>query len=300
MFCLNEPYCYIFSFISPEIPLFHGLLFTSLGLVLIPAIHAGVSLRSYKRISCEIDRLSTLPGSPLQKGSKYSAIDEDIWNELRAFERLQKIRVKVIDTSERISLLWGYFSNTLILSTGILQILSVEELRCLLAHELSHHRRRDNLLKGILLMCRNSLFPLPYVYTLFRWWREEIELMGDEHAAVMTGRPLDVASALIKIISPVTDYPTAPSFPKGGLDSGPYAIGFVLQRDESLLSERVERLVAIYDGRKRVDHGRPSILPSETGLLIGMVSLFPLSFSALWILNPTLVHCLLENLLTRG
>lgn len=332
MFCVNEPYCYIFSIISPEIPLFHALLLTSLGLVLIPVIYAGAGIRSYRRICAEIDKLSACfnpaskagqdcpayrnggkagvenPAYPDRRGFRSAAltagltppenvvINEGAWEELRTFERVHNLRVKIIDTPDRISLLWGYFSNTLILSIGVLQTLSIEELQCLLAHELSHYRRRDNILKGILLLCRNSLFPFPHVYYLFRWWREEIELTGDEQAAVTTGRPLDVASALIKMMNPAAENPSP--LKKGGLDLGPYAIGFSLQKESNLLSDRVERLVAIHDRRIKVGHGRPSILPSETGLLISMASLFPLFFIAIYELNPLLVHCYLENLLT--
>src|SRR4030066_250657 len=95
------------------------------------------------------------------------------------------------------SFVWGYLSNIVVISAGALKTLSPDELACLLAHETSHYKRRDNILKGLLLICRNTLIVFPHVHYLFRWWREEIELIGDEAAVLRTGRPMDVASALL-------------------------------------------------------------------------------------------------------
>ena len=109
------------------------------------------------------------------------------------------INIKVIDTPLMISFVWGYMSNFIVISTGVLKSLSPDELKCLFAHEISHYRRRDNVLKGILLLCRNTLFIFPHIHYLFRWWKEAIELIGDEAAVLSTGKPLDVASAILKM-----------------------------------------------------------------------------------------------------
>ena len=286
MFCLNKPYCYIFSLISPEeIPLFDGLLITAIALAFIPVICSIISIRSYLRAYATIHRL-TDPFSPdlIIKGEIRTEIQEEL-NELSA---TCKIGVKVIETPCALSFIWGYFSNILVLSTGALKTLSREELRCLLAHELSHYKRRDNVLKGFVLLCRNSLFIFPQVHYLLRWWRGEIEMIGDEEAALTTGRPLDVASALLKMKgTPYSDITR---------DLAPYAIGFSMDQDDHLFTDRVERLIAINDGKIRPENNRWSILPSEIGLLAGMTAMFPLSFIVVSRLDPLLVHCYLEKL----
>ena len=66
--------------------------------------------------------------------------------------------------------------------------------------------------------------------------------------------------------------------------------------DDQLFTDRVERLIAISDGRIRPENNRWSIIPSEIGLLAGIVSMFPLSFIVISRLNPLLVHCYLEKL----
>ena len=187
MFCLNEPYCYIFSLISPEeIPLFDGILITAIALVIIPVIYSIISIRSYLRAYATIHKLMN-PSSPvlIKKGE----IRTDVLKELKEVSAVYKIGVKVIETPCALSFIWGYFSNILVLSTGALKTLSREELRCLLAHELSHCKRRDNILKGFLLLCRNSLFIFPQVHCLLRWWKGEIELIGDEEDSLFRHRP---------------------------------------------------------------------------------------------------------------
>lgn len=286
MFCLNKPYCYIFSLISPdEIPLFTGFLITAIALVVIPVIYSVISIRSYLRAQVTIHSLSD-PFSPdlIIKG----AIRTEIQEELKDLSATCKIRVKVIETPCALSFIWGYFSNILVLSTGALKTLSREEFRCLLAHELSHCKRRDNILKGFLLLCRNSLFIFPQVHYLLRWWRGEIELIGDEEAALTTGSPLDVASALLKM----------KGTPYSGItrDLAPYAIGFRMDQNDHLFTDRVERLIAISDGKIRPENNRWSIIPSEIGLLAGITAMFPLSFIVISRLDPLLVHCYLEKL----
>ena len=286
MFCLNKPYCYIFSLISPEeIPLFDGLLITAFALAIIPMIYSIINIRSYLRAHATIHKLMD-PSAPALV--KEGEIRTDVLEELKELSAAYKIGVKVIETPCTLSFIWGYFSNILVLSTGALKTLSREELRCLLAHELSHYKRRDNILKGFLLLCRNSLFIFPQVHYLLRWWRREIELMGDEEAALTTGSPLDVASALLKM----------KGTPYSGIvrDLAPYAIGFSMDQDDHLFTDRVERLIAISDGKIRPESDRWYIIPSEIGLLASMASMFPLSFIVISRLDPLLVHCYLEKL----
>src|SRR4030066_1221400 len=180
--CLNEPYCYIFSFI-PEFPMFKAALTAAVILVLISSVYSIILLGAYFRMRREIGTLANL--------SNLSG------TELNSVPNCVNLHIKVIDTPLMFSFVWGYLSNIVVISAGALNALSPDELTCLLAHETSHYKRRDNILKGLLLICRNTLIVFPHVHYLFRWWREEIELIGDEAAVLRTGRPMDVASALL-------------------------------------------------------------------------------------------------------
>ncbi|MBI5755753.1 MAG: M56 family metallopeptidase [Nitrospirae bacterium] len=278
MFCLNEPYCYIFSFVSPEIPFFNGLLIAAAGIILIPILYAIVSLMSYFKARAVINRLNINPRfSPFIKG-ELNGITGQIGG----------LKVNIIDTPNMVSFVWGYITNSLVISTGVLNALSTEELQCLLAHESSHYRRRDNILKGILLFCRNILCVLPHAHYLFRWWREEIELIGDEAAALITGRPLDVASALLKM--------QQASVAGINRDIEPYAIGFSMARHHGLLTDRIERLAAISDCKVMPGKKGWAVIPSEIGLLISLTFLFPLLFTVVYKFDPWLFHCYLEKI----
>ncbi len=263
--------------------MFYGLLLSATALAVLPLLYSAMNLRSYIRTHSMINRLDS------STAAIRASIRTELSDDLRQLVDIYNVRIKVIDTSLLVSFVWGYKSNTIVLSTGVLQGLSKDELRGLLAHELSHYKRKDNILKVILMLCRNISFILPHVYYMLRSWRKEIELIGDETAALCTGRPLDVASALLKM----QDLPA--SYFHKNLRS--YATGFNISENAGLLTERVERLVAIND--RTVRTGKKSIiLPSELSALVGMVSIFTLIIIAISGLNPLLLHCYLEKLIS--
>ncbi len=268
--CLNEPYCYIFSFI-PEFPMFKAALTAAVILVLISALYSIVSFGNYFRMRREIGRLAGLSGT-----------------ELNSVPDCMNLHIKVIDTPLMFSFVWGYLSNIVVISAGALKALSPDELTCLLAHETSHYKRRDNILKGFLLICRNTLIVFPHVHHLFRWWREEIELIGDEAAVLRTGRPMDVASAILKMqMASGADI-------SWNIDK--FAAGFNTPVNSNALTRRIERLVAIHDSRITPVNVRLSLIPSEIGMITGLTFLFPMLFGMIYEIDPLMLHCYLEKL----
>src|SRR4030067_1262380 len=266
--CLNAPYCYIFSFI-PDFPLFKVALIAAVILVLMSALYSIVSLRGYFRMRREINRLPEL------------SIENKLSNP-------PSTPLKIIDTPLMLSFVWGYLSGIIVISTGALKSLSPDELTCLLAHETSHYKRRDNILKGFLLICRNTLIVFPHVYYLFRWWREEIELIGDEAAVLRTGKPMDVASAIIKMqMASGADI-------NWNIDK--YATGFNTPVNANALTRRIERLVAIHDSKITPENVRFSLIPSEISMITGLAFLFPLLFGMIYEIDPLMLHCYFEKL----
>ena len=179
-------------------------------------------------------------------------------------------------------------SNFIVISTGVLKSLSPDELKCLFAHEISHYRRRDNVLKGILLLCRNTLFIFPHIHYLFRWWKEAIELIGDEAAVLSTGKPLDVASAILKMQNK--------SASERDWNIEQFATGFSATANTETLTKRVERLVAINDSKLVPGNARCSFIPSETGLFAFLTVMFPILFAAIYEIDPLMLHCYLEKI----
>lgn len=257
--------------------MFKLALIVSIGLVLLSALYSIISLGSYFRMCRVINRLTDLSGTDLNSAPNGMANPAS-----------GKLQIKIIDTPLMLSFVWGYLSNFVVISAGTLNSLSPDELRCLIAHEVSHYKRRDNILKGLLLLCRNSLFVFPHVHYLFRWWRDEIELIGDEAAVLSTGKPMDVASAILKM--------QRASATNLNLNVWRFAAGFTAPSHADPLTRRLERLVAINDLKIRPGNVGFDLFPSETGMLAGLTFLFPLLFGVIYEIDPLMIHCYLEKL----
>lgn len=311
MFCLNEPYCYIFSFIPTETPLFNGILLSAMLLVLFPLLYAVAGMRNYitagKTINSqgninenEFGQATCLIYKHLSEYAQHSHLTNNHFigqassltnlKVLKEFVNTRKIKIRIIDSPHMISFLWGYIVNTLVISSGVIKTLTTDELKGLLSHELSHYKRRDNILKGLLLICRNSLYIFPQVHYIFNWWKEEIELISDEWAAQFTGRPLEIASALLKMKK------HAPH--DIGLNLISHTSGFSTSNSNYMFTRRIERLLTINDSMERSEIKKARSVLSETGLLAGIVLLFPTLFMAIYELDPLLVHCYIERILS--
>src|SRR3972149_5703506 len=218
--CLNEPYCYIFSFI-PEFPMFKAALTAAAILVLISSVYSIILLGAYFRMRREINRLPEL------------SIENNISNP----------PLKIIDTPLMFSFVWGYLSNIVVISAGALKALSPDELACLLGHEA---------------------------------------------AVLRTGRPMDVASAILKMqMASDTDI-------SWNIDK--FAAGFNTPVNANVLTRRIERLVAIHDSRITPVNVRLSLIPSEIGMITGLAFLFPMLFGMIYEIDPLMLHCYLEKL----
>ncbi|MGC1372812.1 MAG: M56 family metallopeptidase [Candidatus Sulfotelmatobacter sp.] len=122
-------------------------------------------------------------------------------------------------------LLYGIFSPRVLVSETAVSLLSPDELRVAIQHELSHLRFRDNLKKLI-------LYGIPFLGTgsLERAWQEATELASDEAAVSSKDEALTLAAALIKLCERVT-IQEPPAFTTG------------LVQPAALVNVRVRRLL---------------------------------------------------------
>jgi Zn-dependent protease with chaperone function len=81
----------------------------------------------------------------------------------------------------------------------ILARLDEREREGLLAHELAHLRRRDTALALLIGLFRDVAFFLPPLHVAARWLRREQEEGADELASRHTGRPVALASSILKV-----------------------------------------------------------------------------------------------------
>jgi Zn-dependent protease with chaperone function len=129
----------------------------------------------------------------------------------------------------------GVLKPRLFIASHVLAVLTTDEIKASLAHENGHLTARDNLKRGVLRACRDSLLLIPSGRLLDREWSEAAEEAADERAAKAGhGVALDLASALVKI---------ARIIPQGARPTMPAGV-FLLGDDEVKgIRSRVGRLV---------------------------------------------------------
>ncbi len=125
-----------------------------------------------------------------------------------AFPRLEAIlnkldaghvRVRVADDSDVSAFTYGIVKPTICLSSGLIQNLNDSELAAVVAHEVGHIKRRDNLAIFLALFIRDFLWPLPISHQLFAVFVSEKEFAADEFAVRMTGDPVELAGAIVSV-----------------------------------------------------------------------------------------------------
>lgn len=143
--------------------------------------------------------------------------------------------------------------------------LDARELEGLLAHELAHLKRRDNLIGLAVGLFRDVAFFLPPVHLALRWLRREQEESADELASEVTGRPVALASSILKVWDRHREHGAAwrPSLACSAVGTLAPSHGAQSQA----LTERVERLLdrparAVTGRRRRLE------LALAAGLLV--------------------------------
>lgn len=86
-----------------------------------------------------------------------------------------------------------------VVDPSIVDDLDADEVEGLLAHELAHIRRRDNLVALLAGAAEDVLFFIPPIRSARRWLLAEREETADELAAAATGRPGALASSILTV-----------------------------------------------------------------------------------------------------
>jgi len=156
----------------------------------------------------------------------------------------------------------GIVRPKVLLSGAAEFLLTANELRTALNHEVAHVRRRDNLKKLLL-----RLVAFPGMGALEAAWLEATEMAADDAAVSNAGEALDLAAALIKLSR------------LGPAESSADLTAALVHSPASVMNARVERLIAWSDDR-RVPPSRFS--PSYGfGAAFAIVVLFAVTYSHL-------------------
>lgn len=241
-----------------------------------------ISINAYFRINTVVRQLE-LGGEP---------VDTEIIEQIQDCCWQYGINVGLVVSRYPFSFVWGYFNSKLIISTGLVNALDREELAGLLAHEVAHHHRRDNLSKWILTICCYTS-PAFFLSKLIYCWRSaQVEMICDEIAAQQTQSPMAVASALLKLKRLVGKLKVRTLEPMGS--------GFCGEKLESF-ENRINRLISINDELDEDNLPNDSVVSSLSRSWISSASIaiatFILSLAIMFMLSPLAIHRALETLL---
>jgi len=111
----------------------------------------------------------------------------------------------------------GALRPRLFVAEQVLRLLSKEEFAAALAHEKGHLAAGDNVKRGLLRACHDTLGFIPFGRCLDRSWAAAAEAAADEYAARRSASmALDLASALLKVAR-VAPQGGRPAMPAGAL-----------------------------------------------------------------------------------
>jgi len=127
----------------------------------------------------------------------------------------------------------GFRHPRVLVSESTVALLTADELRMALKHELEHMKSRDNLKRLILAFC-----PFPGMAKLESAWSQAAELAADDAAVSSHREALDLAAALVKLSRLV---PKAPPVCSAGFVAGSVSerVACLLEWDEASKSRRV-------------------------------------------------------------
>ena len=92
----------------------------------------------------------------------------------------------------------GLNRSRLTVSAPLVELLDEDELEAVLAHESAHAHHRDNPRGWSLLLLGSVMFYNPVALVALQRISQDVEMACDDDAVVWTGRPLALASALLK------------------------------------------------------------------------------------------------------
>lgn len=108
--------------------------------------------------------------------------------------------VIVVSYPTTLAITMGFFKPRIIISTGLINLLTDEELNAVLAHELYHKNNRDPLKMFLL-----SLFSTTFRYIpILKWFHQKYrivqEVLADEYAIERQATSASLSSALLKML----------------------------------------------------------------------------------------------------
>ncbi len=165
----------------------------------------------------------------------------------------------------------GLRHRSLIVSPALVELLEEDELEACLAHELAHLAHRDNGTGWLFLALRAAQFYNPVAMMVVRQMLQDNELACDEESAALSGKPLALASSLVKLFREA-QVKSMPPGPKGWRSWIAFRVtALEEQARQASVESRVSRMI----------HAPAVATVPYTGLRFGLCLLAALAFQAL-------------------
>lgn len=159
---------------------------------------------------------------------------------LARFETMDGVRVGVVESPSALAMAVGGRQRTIVVSTGLLELLEREELENVVAHEVMHLKHHDAEFKVFSRVLSRILFFDPFSKFFDPAVHREREYLADEMGARSTGKPAALASALLKIAGNGTP-------PRSAWGLSIHGSGRGMFSRYPPLDERVHRLLLLSD-----------------------------------------------------
>ena len=138
------------------------------------------------RYAARTARLTTLPSRVVTAATKTGVLG----------------RLDVVDTPGAFAFAYGWVRPRICLSTGLVALLTDEELEAVLLHEGWHMHRRDPLWLLLVQVVGAAFVFVPEIRRLVHLYRLAVEVAADRHVVAAMGDRRWLASALVKVMGP--------------------------------------------------------------------------------------------------
>lgn len=112
----------------------------------------------------------------------------------------EKEEIMIISHPTPIAITMGFLCPKIVISTGLIGLLTDEELKAVIAHEMYHQKKRDPLKVFLLSLCATTMGYIPILKWLYKQYRIIQEVLADEFAIKKQETSVHIGSALLKMI----------------------------------------------------------------------------------------------------
>lgn len=126
--------------------------------------------------------------------------DITLTNEFNCMYHNEKDDIVVISHPIPLAITMGFIKPKIVVSTGVINLLTEEELRSVISHELYHYRNRDPLKVFLITLCASTMWYIPILQWFTQQYRIIQEILADEYAIKRQNTPVYLSSALLKMI----------------------------------------------------------------------------------------------------